>query len=687
MKKIVILFGFLLLLHTSLLSQETLNWRFSNQELVLGSPDQFKFDVEIKSSSPTQFLGALLLFTFNSETFGNTPIVTITGGATFASFLPLGPTIGTGTVSFQLISISGGTPIGGNEYLKFASVTMNVINVCADAGIDFSNLMNGQSFYNAPPNTPYTNIFDNDLLGNLGYTALSTTWTGGVSADWSNYNNWTDCVPGPTTSVLIPDVDINPVVDVNAFANNLTIEPGGALTVPAEFTLTIAGNLLIKSDETGTGSFIHNVTGTTAAIQRNLKGWGSYSTELKNGHGWHLLSSPVAAQPIAPFQDLTDNDDFYKWNEVGNVWNNRRLANNTVNPDFDTDFIVGKGYLVAYEDNKDFTFSGEINVEDIEVNDLTNSHVSGPLNYYGHNLLGNPFTSAVTWGTPAWNRSNVAAHIQMWNEVSGSYLTFGLGDAVPAMQGFFVYVPEIVKGEIGSLTIPASARIHSDQAFYKSENVDQILLVARDLDHQMLQESKLRFDENATSGFDLEFDSYYMAGYAPRFYSLSNNEAYALNTLPEFNEEWVIPFNFEKNQGTNFSIKLEESIEDETIYLTDNKTGLTVNLSENPEYFFTSVEGDAISRFELKFNAVGVDEPVKKDLIQVYVNDDILYLSSVELTGITNVSVIDMLGREVMNTVVLLDGRVSVDVSGLNGAYIVRVVNEREVASTKVIIR
>jgi hypothetical protein len=683
MKKIVILLGFLFVTSISLFAQATLTWKFTNPELITGTSDEYKFDVEIKSSTTTTIVGSLLKFTFDATSFSSSPEVSITPGTSFSSFFPSGPTVSTNDISYQLNSLSGGVSIDDN-FVVFCSVTIEVVDLCGDAGINFNtSSMNGQSFYN--PFTAYINAYDNDLDGSIGYTPSTSTWTGAEDSDWDNPANWTDCVPGATSAAIIPDVTVvkalAPIANVNVEVNDLTIQPNGSLTVPSPHTLTVNNELLIESDASGTGSLIHNTSGVAGELQRHLKGWGSYSTELKNGHGWHLLSSPVAAQSIAPFQDLTDNDDFLKWSEVDNVWKNRRQGGGSTvpDPDFDAEFGVGDGYLVAYEDDTTFTFEGAINIAGVSVTGLTNT---GTGNYYGFNMLGNPYASALEWDNGNWGLTSVSSNIQIWHEANASYEVIGSNGIIPAMQGFFVYTT----GN-GSLTIPASARVHSSQAYYKSET-EQILLTARDLNHEMLQESKIRFNENATEGFDLQYDAYYMAGYAPRFYSLSNNEAFALNTYPELNEDLTIPFQFIKNHGTEFSITLEESIEGAPVYLVDLKTNLTVDLTTGA-YFFTSEEGDDPNRFLIKFGTVGIDDLVKEEetKIRIFSHDHTIFLNSEAPMGKAQVGVFDLLGRQVLSQEVMINNSASIMVSGLSGTYIVRAVANGETVSTKLYFR
>jgi len=681
MKKIILIFG-LLIMNLCLISQTSLEleWKYSDPQIISGSPDKLSFKVEIKPEATSTFVMAGLAFDFNQNAFGSNPTFTIVKGSTFSTFTGT-PNAGIGgTIQYELADFTfTGVSIPSDSYTEFCTVTINIDDNCSAAGIDFNEtLMDGASFYN-PGFATYENQYTNDLLDFVIYTPISTTWTGTLDSDWDNPGNWTDCVPGAASNVII-GASANPAETNGAVTiNDLTIEVGGEVTATAG-TFGVDGDLLIKSDPSGTGSLIQDgaLNGT---IQRHLKGWGSYSTELKNGHGWHLLSSPVAAQAIAPFQNLLDNDDFMKWNEVQNYWDNRRVGVSGLNGSFDTQFGIGTGYLVAYEDDKDFAFGGVLNTADVAVAGLTNSYTAGSVKYYGHHLLGNPFSSALAWNNGDWNLSNVASHIQIWHEADASYSVLDPGDPIPAMQGFFVYT-----SGGGSLNIPASKRVHSAVPYYK-DAPQQILLTAHDLDHQMKQESKIRFNENATEGFDLQYDSYFMGGYAPRFYSVSQGAAYALNTLPAMTEELVIPFTFVKNEGTNFEITLDAALDYGTIYLTDNKTNVTVNLSQTGSYSFVAADGDDVNRFLLKFGAVGIDDPAAAETsIEIYTAGDALYFNAKQ-PGNATVSVYDLLGRTVLTTEVHMSPSASVDVSRLSGTFIVRAIANGEVVSAKVFIK
>ncbi|MCX8111702.1 MAG: T9SS type A sorting domain-containing protein [Bacteroidia bacterium] len=77
-------------------------------------------------------------------------------------------------------------------------------------------------------------------------------WTGEVSSDWFNPNNWGDCeLPTCTKDVVIPDTINDPVIDGGvAHCRDITIEPGAALTITGTGQLDICRNYWLQAGAT-----------------------------------------------------------------------------------------------------------------------------------------------------------------------------------------------------------------------------------------------------------------------------------------------------------------------------------------------------------------------------------------------------------------------------------------------------
>lgn len=529
----------------------------------------------------------------------------------------------------------------------------------------------------------------------------AVTWTGAASSEWNNTGNWDLAeIPGAYCDAIIP---INAVVNISseplAESKGLTIGAGAVLTIESGKTLTVnetltnnAGitGLILKSDATGTASLKHNTANVSASFERYLNNadWTDWQD------GWHFISSPVAAQAISPnfTVDPASDYDFYTWYEQLNTWANYK--NNTEPPTWSTantlnnglvnnssNFIAGKGYMVAYNLPDTKVSSGVLNVADITVQDLTLTGTTNP-NRSWH-LLGNPFSSALTWDAGSdWNFTNIAGVAKIWNEALQAYsdLTSTPVSSIPATNGFMVQV----SSGTGSLTLPAAKRDHSAQAFYKNTIYPRIMLVASPLDKSSGQQSAVYFNPEATENFDLAFDSDFLPGYAPSFYSLSGANKLSTNTLPELSPGLSIPLGFEKTESDSYVIELVENNEGYQVFLSDLKTNTIHEFSAEPTYLFTSALSDDPNRFVLLFNPVGLEEKPETARLNVYVMGNQLYAQILSENAL--IEIYDLQGRLLRSISTSSAGLFTEDVNLPSGAYVIRVISENSVQSAKILV-
>lgn len=498
------------------------------------------------------------------------------------------------------------------------------------------------------------------ISGILTIFPTATTWTGALSNDWNVAGNWSNGLPGNATDVTIPV----------GLANYPTLTSGN----PGS-----CHNLNILSDATGTGSILGNenlAIGGTVSVERYFGGW------VDALHGWHLVSSPVSSQAIQPgFVSVppTASEDFFSWDEAGNTWTNSKLISGEWNPSFDNYFATGKGYLAAYQNNSTKVFSGVLTSGDVNITNLSNNTSS---TNHGWNLLGNPFASALVWNNgAAWSLNNVAATAKVWNEASASYFDITPNGIIPAMNGFMVQVTG--SNSTGSITIPASSRVHSSQSWYKNSS-NEIALIARDLHNQTAQKCLIKVNEAATEDFDNEFDAHFLAGFAPRFYSIQGNDFLSTNTLPDVSESRTIVLGFEKNEASEFSIELNQT-QQQVVILTDRKTGIVTDLSNTAIYNFTSEDGDANDRFTLSFRNANALNELTTGSFSVYAGKGYLnILSEQPLSG--KVTITDMTGRSIMSQSLTSATFTSIPVSQ-PGVYIVNIRSTHGTMNQKVVVQ
>jgi hypothetical protein len=563
-------------------------------------------------------------------------------------------------------------------------------------------------FTDVAPGTYLVTAKDSDGCISDGTTVIinaespDITWTGIASNDWNNIGNWNLAeIPGAYCDAIIP---INAVVNISAEtpakSKGLSLGAGAVLTIESGKTLTVYGTLtnnagvaglIMKSDAGGTASLIHNTANVPATFERymNDADWADWRD------GWHFVSSPVALQAISPSftVDPASDYDFYSWYEPSNLWVNFK---NNINPptwstantinnglvNTSSNLLAGKGYMVAYNAADVKVFSGNLNVANLTVQDLTITGTSNASRSWY--LLGNPFSSALTWdASSAWNFTNIAGVAKIWNEALQAYsdLTSTPASSIPATNGFMVQAST----GTGSLTLPAAKREHSAQAFYKNTvSIPRIVLLASPNDKSSGQHSTICFIPEATEDFDLMYDSEFLAGYAPKFYSISDDFKLSTNSLPSLNDEIVIPFGFVKNYASGYSIELLKTIQGQTLYLSDLKTNAVHIFNDNPVYHFNSEEGDDPNRFLLYFGTVSIGNQADAENFRTYFSGGNLYMMIPD--GKAVLEVFDILGRMVQRKTIFGEGLHSQPFNQPPGLYIVRLLGENGAKTVKIIV-
>ncbi len=585
----------------------------------------------------------------------------------------------TGIFTVHLNGSSSVQTLDGNNAISFENLGINNINGVAlgrDIQVDGTlSMINGSITTN-------------------GY-ALSYGDNGTLSYDGTCY----DATSGAEFPVSGGPVNLNinntnGAGGLNLHANRtisgaLTIATGKIFNIPAGLQMTVGGptttngGLILKSpaNSGSTGSFIPtgSVSGNIT-VERYFNSWSAL-------FGWHLLSSPVVSQSIQPVfvpDPPTASEDFYQWDEVTNLWINSKSAPGIWNSNFESSFTTGKGYLVAYQTAVIREFSGLPNTSDLPVGNLTSSGGAND----GWHLLGNPYPSALEWNGEGWGLNNIAATAKVWSEPAASYVDLHTGDHdfIPAMNGFFVQVI----ASLGSLTIPASARVHDASPWYKNGE-KSIVLTVRETEYGTAQATNIRFDEASSEHFSEAYDSRFLPGYAPWFYSVKDQERLSTQTVPDLSGSRINSLGFIKNNASAFTLELEPDhmIPGSAIYLRDTKTNTIQNLNEFPVYIFFSNEGDDPDRFRLSFNnPYGVPSPATDNPIGIYFFDGSIYISnnSNQVSG-GDIVVYDLLGREIMHG--KLDSRnlkIIRPEDSVTGYHIVRIITDNKVYSRKVFL-
>jgi hypothetical protein len=688
----------------------------------------------VNTNAPTYSSNSTLLFdTGGAYTIDGDAAIWETG-TSLGKGIPNNVTVGTTNplniyqardVTGNLTINSGGTVVQGNNVFTIQGnftnagtfsfvadgaspliVKGNLINQ-SDASITLSNQVGGDMHLEGDYQSSGTVNFNNRAIFFKGGNPQLVTGAN----DPINFDYLFVDKTGATTLTFDQNVSINDKFD--QISGNATIASGKTLTIGASAvadiasgsTLTTNGNLVLSSDGTGTGSLIVNGTiSGDVTVERYLTNYDN-ATDAK----YHFISSPISNQKI---QDVMDGEvvsvenfvtdpptagvDFYKFDEPTNTWiNSKALDSENViwNENFEDNFEVGRGYLVAYPTAPvTKAFSGTINNDASYV--LSCTYTDGEGN--GWNLLGNPYPAAINWNAVTLgdgvdnalyyydaSTQNYIAYLRISGD---NYTSTGGSQYIPAGQGFMVHANNT--GSTKTVTIEKADLTHTGQdVYYKSStNLLSGSLSLQVTGNNFSDKTIIHFNEQATTDFDGKYDAFKLMSanmQVPMIYtSNEENVQFAINGLPQIEEGTSIPVSLRIGADGTYTIDANINEIETNIFLEDLFTGTSTKLNENPTYSFTASEGDDPNRFLLHFGVVGIGEQEQAPTLQAYMVDNRLYVNnSLEQAQL---AIYDLQGRLVAEQSLNSGGLQALPLDLPAGVYIVRLNNASESRAVKI---
>jgi hypothetical protein len=472
------------------------------------------------------------------------------------------------------------------------------------------------------------------------------------------------------------------------FGQGLKVKPGTNVIIDGSTTLKVAGgDDLILED---------NLTFSPSLLERgNLAFTGGGNLEVQQylvEDQYHIVSSPVSDEIIEAYLDMY----LFSFDEPTNYFNN--LFNPVTIP-----LNVGEGYFVwSVPSAPDYvTLNGTSNKTDVPVT-LT---VTPATNNSGWNLLGNPFSCAIDWnGNSSWALNNVASTVYMFDPAGGNYKTWnfntGIGTNgqanghIATTQGFWVRTSDTIASQSSySLTIPEDERLaDATTDFYKEASSEENILRIKIEKDSYSDEFVLAINQNATEGFDNDYDAYklFSNSSAPLIYSTIGNTKLAVNSVPDIKQGDIVPLQYIPNdEGTCklTVVGLQSFIPELPVYLEDKKTQHFQNLREYAEYTFDSEKSDEIDRFVIHFaNPMGIEDiPGQLNDVNIWSWQNTVIVNTPDgFSG--ELSIYDILGKHIL-TSVLQEGRNELEIAGPEGFYIIKVATEVGVIAKKVLIK
>lgn len=458
---------------------------------------------------------------------------------------------------------------------------------------------------------------------------FETTWNGVGS--WNDGSFWSNGVPTPNSIAVIESGEVTIQTGI-ASVKMLTIKASTTVKILPNVGLTVDsllvnnGLIWLVSDSTGCGSLI---------VHHQITGNGDYRMERYLKNGFHTIGAPVAGTNSNVFQ----NAILRRWDEPTGQFINLPPA---------SPLLSGVGYLSETTTDATFVFESK-NIHQGNFNLPVSFTPSSSISSSGYNLVSNPFPSAVVWTGNNWQLNNTGNAIYIWDTYRYRVWNGTIGNItngiIPAMQGF------IIKTFAGNpaVTIPNSARIHSNQPFYKESNTtDNLLLIefGKFINNTLGPAEDVVFYQvlqGATADFDPAYDAYKLPnapGILTAFSCLDNPtedrmvidvRGWEGNHIPSVYLGFIPPapgsYYLRLSNTSSFAPSTPFVLEDKMITSPfpgnqiDMRTGVL-----NFTYIFQSAPGDPEKRFILHFSPVGINEQVPGKQLKIYTSGNTLMI-------------------------------------------------------------
>ncbi len=480
----------------------------------------------------------------------------------------------------------------------------------------------GYDLYEQPDNFKFILLRSSPNSPNWAFEDYGTKWTGNVSQDWSNADNWSGGLPDESSLAIIPSgASSMPVISDDITILHLKMEDSTSLVVNFPYVLTVKGN--VCNNGTLTLEAPDDSTASAMLLDNGIKGFGVFKAKkFFPGRQWTYLSIPVNNKQVSS-KLLTDIDQenfnpnliWYDETYTGSDW---MLGWKAAYVDAQTprDLEVMKGYAYYPDSDCSVYFSGTFNTGILRIT-TTYTLSDDTEEHEGWNFVGNPYPSSVDWdATEGWAKQNIDNSIYLWNGTNYSYyvgpggndLHTGIGvnggsSIIPPMQGFFVKA-----SADGYLEVNNNARVAITHDAYKKNILPYNTLKLSCYLGDKKDETAVRLASDAKDGYDKNTDALKIIVHSdslPQLYSYdsSSGEKFAIASYPE-NLSKEVDLGIWAPVSGMYKLELTEcSIDNYTVYLLDSYSDVRINLTENKEYkFYLEGEQEYRTRFKLVFD-------------------------------------------------------------------------------------
>lgn len=444
--------------------------------------------------------------------------------------------------------------------------------------------------------------------------------------------------------------------DENVWENNLIpsrldkviLDYGTKINIPQNVTAECA-ELVLKSDystqDTSSKAEIR-CNGNITIAKTIVKSYFSAYTSQQNG--WTLFGLPInisnkSQEEIANNFSIGVNDDLFSLKEdytsMASAW--FPYASDVSNENF---FKQNLGYLIAYSQDKELNWEGDLFLED-ELELLNNASYS-PQGGNGYHLCANPYPFSVKYSN--FSTNNIAG---MWLLVpsTGQYVVYNPNEPsdfmIPPAGGFMTKVESNTN----------LLKIHKNGLLNQAKNLTIFEKLHLNLSYEGGEDDlKIYFREGVTENID-EYDVYklFSFGSAPDLYCNFSQNNLSIVSLPLWEDSVCIPLICNaKNQSTyELTMKnIPENVLRAELYENNSNNELLIDFVIDSTYSI-SLQGDSQAKsFILKlysFDSSLEIETENHDFKIIQEKNKIIVLSS---NKIEELSLYDVKGIKVVDS-------------------------------------
>ena len=396
---------------------------------------------------------------------------------------------------------------------------------------------------------------------------------------------------------------------------------------------------------------------------KTINGYGT-NPDVKSG--WYLISSPIGTVNPANVTNMLGNEyDLYRFNQAPSAtvvdgetvyleWENYKQEGDN----YHFNLEAGHGYLYANSGTNDnnnvtLTFTGTPYNQTGSF-DLVYSTANTDENMHGWNLMGNPFPS----------NAKVSKSFYKMNSTSDGINAdpYDANSVIASMEGVFVLANQ--EGEKVTFTAtndPVTVQPSRSINLYVNRN------------GEMLDRAVVSFNAEGS------LCKLFLSDNTTKLYFRQGQKDYAIVASPSENE---VPVSFKASRNGSYTLTVNaEDLEMNYLHLIDNMTGNDIDLLQTPSYTFDATTKDYESRFRLVFAANNVNDASSSETFAFYSNGNWIVNNNAEAV----LQLVDLTGRVISSETI--NGTVAKAINATPGIYMLRLMNNNEVKTQKILVK